>query len=377
MGTQQVSAPPRAPSPAPGDLAQPSGVVHINVRHAAAFTVVGNHLSQHRALSLLAIGLAVHIQSLPAGARIGIKHLATRFPESEVRIAAALRELEATGYLNRSRVRLTDGRIVTRTVSYNRPVADAHGAASARRLPAGVGRRFEPAAEAAPVEAAQVEAAPATPAEAAPVPVTAVPAPGTTARDAGPVVPLPLLPVQPVTGRAEVPPSVPVAVSAAPVVAVPAPTSRPAPPRPLPEPSTSDPGLRLAASALLADLRRLSPQLSLSERDIATLAPGVATWLERDAHPDTIRRVLTTDLPVPLKHPAKLLRHRITALLPPPLPGAEALVLVRPDVIVIPLQNCDRCDRAFRSRHPGHCRDCRTEGTSLPDGAAPAHLRYG
>lgn len=144
MDTQQVSAPPRAPSrdlrgavasramsssamssssaPASaGPDAGPSGVVHINSRHTACFTVVGNHLAQHRGLSLVAIALAVHIQSLPAGARIGVKVLADRFPESEARVAAALRELEAHGYLRRTRERLPNGRVVTRTVSYNQP----------------------------------------------------------------------------------------------------------------------------------------------------------------------------------------------------------------------------------------------------------------
>ncbi|WP_042836856.1 DNA-binding protein [Streptomyces sp. NRRL S-15] len=291
------------PAPASGGITPSSGVIHSNVRHAAAFTVVGNHLAQHRGLSLVAVGLAVHIQSLPAGAKIGIKVLAGRFPESETRIAAALRELEATGYLHRSRVRLADGRIVTRTVSCNQPGAEAPVLTIPRQ------RAARPAA-------------PETPAP-APPPCAPEPAP----------LPAP--------------------------VRVPAPTARTAPPPPVPRPQEPTPEPHRAAAALLADLRRHSPQLALSEHDVRALTPGVATWLERDAHPDSVRQALTTDLPVPVKHPAKLLRHRIAALLPPPLPGAAELVPVRPGVIVIPLQNCDRCDRAFRSRHPGHCRDCR------------------
>ncbi|MFG2592374.1 helix-turn-helix domain-containing protein [Streptomyces sp. NPDC048438] len=297
MGTQQITAP---------LCARPavSGVIHINVRHTAGFTVIGNHLAQHRGLSLVAIGLAVHIQSLPAGAKIGVKRLAERFPESETRIAAALRELEAAGYLHRSRVRLADGRIVTRTVSYNQPGADAPTA-----------RTAQPRAARSTPEPASHEPAPPAP----------TPAP------------------QPVA------------------VLVPPPTTRPASPLPLPQPQVLTPELQRTAAALLADLRRHAPQLVLSEGDISALTPGIVTWLERDAHPDTIRHALTADLPVPLKHPAKLLRHRITALLPPPLPGTHELEATRPGVIVIPLQNCDRCDRAFRSRHPGHCRDCRTD----------------
>jgi hypothetical protein len=98
-----------------------SGVIHVNEPHTENFTVVGNHLLQHPELSLLAIGLAVHIQSLPAGSPIGIKTLAARFPEGEIRIAAALRELEEHGYLTRARERLQSGQVTTRTTSYNRP----------------------------------------------------------------------------------------------------------------------------------------------------------------------------------------------------------------------------------------------------------------
>ncbi|THA85898.1 helix-turn-helix domain-containing protein [Streptomyces sp. A0592] len=101
--------------------ARSGGVIHDNSRHASRFTVIGNHLAQHAELSLLAIGLAVHIQSLPGGALIDIRTLAARFPEGKTRIAAALRELEAHGYLRRTCERTSSGRVVTRTVSCNQP----------------------------------------------------------------------------------------------------------------------------------------------------------------------------------------------------------------------------------------------------------------
>ncbi|MFG3507414.1 helix-turn-helix domain-containing protein [Streptomyces sp. NPDC047821] len=100
---------------------QRGGVIHDNSRHTSRFTVIGNHLAQHTELSLLAIGLAVHIQSLPSGALVDIETLAGRFPEGRSRIAGALRELELHGYLRRTRVRTDGGLIVTRTVSCNRP----------------------------------------------------------------------------------------------------------------------------------------------------------------------------------------------------------------------------------------------------------------
>ncbi|MFI7385109.1 helix-turn-helix domain-containing protein [Streptomyces sp. NPDC049813] len=122
MDTQHLSAPPHSSG----------GISHENTRHHARFTVIGNHLAQHRDLSALAIGLAVHIQSLPAGARADVRTLAARFPEGTTRIAAALRELETHGYLRRERRRTPDGRVRTRTVSCNQPGAVPEAAAPRR-----------------------------------------------------------------------------------------------------------------------------------------------------------------------------------------------------------------------------------------------------
>lgn len=131
MDTQNTSVRPHAQSHAAGKNHPPrsaranthpgGGIAHDNSRHTTRFTVIGNHLAQHPELSGLAIGLAVHIQSLPTGARADIKTLAGRFPEGPTRIAAALRELEPHGYLRRTRERTENGRIVTRTVSCNQP----------------------------------------------------------------------------------------------------------------------------------------------------------------------------------------------------------------------------------------------------------------
>ncbi|MDQ1029073.1 hypothetical protein QF035_006655 [Streptomyces umbrinus] len=138
MDTQNTSVRPHAQTRTAGRNHPPrsaranthpgGGIVHDNSRHTTRFTVVGNHLAQHPELSGLAIGLGVHIQSLPTGARADIKTLAARFPEGSTRIAAALRELETHGYLRRTRERTESGRIVTRTVSCNQP--GRHGDAS-------------------------------------------------------------------------------------------------------------------------------------------------------------------------------------------------------------------------------------------------------
>ncbi|MET9978236.1 hypothetical protein ACFYOI_28835 [Streptomyces microflavus] len=323
MATQHDIALTRALAELPGPLPS-SGVIHIAIPHPSRFTIVGNHLAQHAELSLVAIGIGVHIQSMPAGSEVGIKALASRFAEGERTIAAALRELEAHGYLSRTRVRLPNGRLVTRTVFCNQPGAALRD-----------GTVVTPVPLVAPVPAPLV--APAA------VPMVAVPA----------TAPPPSPSSEPT----------PVPEEAHPPVRVPSRTAPKAARRPLPRPRELTPELRQTASAILAGLRSHAKELVLSEDDVEALVPGVAAWLERDAHPDTIRHALTTELPQPPRHPAKIVKHRLTVLLPPPLPGAQELAPVR-RALVIPLQNCDGCDRAFRATAPGHCRGCRSELTA-------------
>ncbi|WP_329156135.1 hypothetical protein OHA63_13525 [Streptomyces anulatus] len=319
MDTQHDIALTRALTGIPGPL-PPSGVIHVAFPHASRFTIVGNHLAQHDGLSLTAIGIGVHIQSLPAGSQVGIKALTARFAEGETTIAAALRELETHGYLHRTRARLANGRVVTRTVFCNQPGALLRGGA-------------------------------VVPAAVTPTPVMR------------PVVPDPV--PDPVRDPVPAPPPAPEPAPVPeeeerPPVRVPSRIAPKPPRRPLPQPRELTPELHRAASALLADLRRHAPELVLSEDDVEELAPGAAAWLERGAHPDAIRHALTTELPQPPKYPAKIVRHRLAVLLPPPLPGAQELTPVhRPPVT--PFQTCEGCDRAFRSPDPGHCRDCRAQ----------------
>ncbi|MFD3308970.1 helix-turn-helix domain-containing protein [Streptomyces sp. NPDC058694] len=237
------------------------GVGHVDEHHDERFTVVGNHLAQHSELSLTAIGLAVHIHSLRSGTLVGIKALAAKFPEGETRIASALRELETHGYLSRIKERLPSGRIVTRTISYNKPRTNT--------------------------------------------------------------------PPRPPKPHAE-------------------PKRTPTPPPP-PQPEPPAP-----ARDVLAGLRTHDPRLHLSEQDVRRLAPAVATWLERGVAPDDVQRTLASGIPKEgVRHPAGFLAHRLTALLPSSLPAARPEP-PRP----APLQNCDDCDRAFRSATPGRCRGC-------------------
>lgn len=211
MDTQNPSA------PACAQPLNPRGITHINTKHTARFTVIGNHLTQHRRLSLTAIGLACHIQSLPACARADIKTLAARFPEGETPIATALRELEAHGYLARTRERLPSGRIVTHTVSYNQPWA------TESPRPEAITNR-PPEAPAAPPPVPPQPAQPEAAAEPKKAP------------EPGPTTPKP----------------------------------------PLPEPQTPDLDRDRTATTLLTTLHHHDPRLLLSERDIRTLAPAAA-----------------------------------------------------------------------------------------------------
>ncbi|MGQ4714900.1 hypothetical protein ACUN22_14560 [Streptomyces anulatus] len=315
MDTQQVSAPSRAPS---------SGVVHINIRLTDGYSIISNRLSQHRDMSLLAIGLGTHIQSLPAGRRIGVKALAAIFPESEARIAAALRELEHHGFLRRIRERVQGGRVATRTESYNHPEAAAR-----RAIP-----QLVRVPEAGPVPEQVTEPLPVPVPAPAPVPASEP----VVVRDPAPAPPAPAPP-------APAPP----APDPAPRL-VPPPAAPKSPPPPLPFPRRPSAPLFDEAARLLAGLQVSAPRFALSEVDVERLTPGVAAWLERGVRPDAVRVALTDDPPVPLRHPAKLVRHRLIALLPPPVPVAAPAV---------PLQNCDDCDRAFRSPVPGCCGECR------------------
>ncbi|WP_405743010.1 helix-turn-helix domain-containing protein [Streptomyces sp. NBC_01525] len=265
------------------------GVTHIRAHQPDRYTIIGNHLAQHRELSLVAIGVATHILSLPEGAAVDIRTLADRFPEGRDRIAFALRELEAHGYVERVRERVPGGRFVTRTYAFHAPDPD---------------REIEEAEEAGETR----EDKPPPPAPAEPRPVRSV----------------------------------------SPVPRVPSPAAE------VPGGERHD-----AATALLVGLRRTDDRLTLPGREVRRLVPAVLAWLDNGATAAAVHRTLTADLPADLTYPAGLLAHRLRELLPPPLPAPSAPGAGEcPDAGPLPFQTCDGCERAFRGRAPGLCRDC-------------------
>ncbi|MEV7593029.1 hypothetical protein AB0O42_22455 [Streptomyces sp. NPDC089922] len=141
-----------------------------------------------------------------------------------------------------------------------------------------------------------------------------------------------------------------------------APSTAPAPREPaapLPDPEPAPSPVAGPASDLLARLRTVDARLILSVRDVQRLTPAVEEWLARHATPEQITRTLTANLPpspIPIHHPPRFLEHRLTTLLPPPLPmSAPEPQRPRP----APLITCDKCERAFRSHVPDAlCADC-------------------
>ncbi|MFJ3810566.1 helix-turn-helix domain-containing protein [Streptomyces sp. NPDC090073] len=293
-----------------------SGVTHVRTYQSGQYVVVGNHLAQHRELSLTAIGLATHILSVPEGTPVDIRSLADRFPEGRERIASALRELEAHGYLARVREHTESGRLVTRTYVHHAP---AHAADAVSPTPLRLTGRPPRTHDRRPMAGTDVQAVPEEDDQAPP------------------------------QQSPEPEPS--------------APTTKASGPR---NPRHD------RAAALLAGLRRTDDRLILSRRDVDRLAPAVTSWFDSGATADVIHHVLTAGLPAEVKNPAKLLAYRLNELLPVPLPArstpspitATSAVTSRPH----PFQTCDGCERAFRAPGAGRCRDCRTK-TSITVGS--------
>ncbi|QGZ49264.1 hypothetical protein GPZ77_13560 [Streptomyces sp. QHH-9511] len=111
------------------------------------------------------------------------------------------------------------------------------------------------------------------------------------------------------------------------------------------------------AAGLLAGLRQREPRLLLSENDVRRLAAGTRRWLERGLTPETVARTLCAGLPTgTIRWPTRLLAHRLREWLPPELPPTP------PAPKLLPLQNRERCDRAFRGAGEGLCGGCRSRG---------------
>jgi hypothetical protein len=110
----------------------------------------------------------------------------------------------------------------------------------------------------------------------------------------------------------------------------------------------------------------------LTEPNIRRLTPAVATWLERDVHPDTLRHTLTDHLPEPLTHPAALLAYRLTEHLPPPLPATP------PTLVTAPFQDCEGCTAPSAPHNRAAAATAAPTPTQPPDASPqPARTHQG
>ncbi|MCX4763726.1 hypothetical protein OG562_22725 [Streptomyces sp. NBC_01275] len=273
-----------------------SGVIHVRTRLTADFTVISNALAQRRG-SAVTVGVAAYISSLPTGTPVTISALCEHFSEGEILISRALRELEAAGYLERRRERTSTGQVRTRTYFYD--------------VPGG-----EPDLDPDP--------------------------------DGPPEPPKPRRPRMQPAAAAVTPASAPVEETAAAPVQAEAETQI----------SLVDADPR--AVAVLAALRRVDPRLVLSVQEAARLAPAVTRWLTAGLLPTQITDHLTARLPDRfLTRPVGILAYRLKETpFSLPAPAGSAEPPVRP--AVVPMRNCDGCDRGFRATEPGRCRDCRS-----------------
>ncbi|MFF3252548.1 hypothetical protein ACFYWP_16405 [Actinacidiphila glaucinigra] len=102
-------------------------MVHVRRRLTANFTILSNRLAQ-RPGSAVTVGVGAYLLSVPDGVPVSIDALRAHFTESGERLARALNELEAEGFLERVVVREENGRIRTRTYVHDVPRADAPAA---------------------------------------------------------------------------------------------------------------------------------------------------------------------------------------------------------------------------------------------------------
>jgi hypothetical protein len=112
---------------------------------------------------------------------------------------------------------------------------------------------------------------------------------------------------------------------------------------------------RSRAYAVLVAVGRRNPAVSLSAADCAALEPLAAEWFVRGATEDDVLRTLTYGLPVPVHHPAGLIRERLKSKLPP-VPSASE----RPPLRIMECATC-RAPGRPEALVDGDCGACRGE----------------
>ncbi|AXG82501.1 hypothetical protein DVK44_10370 [Streptomyces paludis] len=132
-------------------------------------------------------------------------------------------------------------------------------------------------------------------------------------------------------------------------------------PAALPEPGPR----RSRAYAVLASVGLRNPAVTLSAADCAALEPLAAEWFVRGAGEEDVLRALTNGLPLPVHHPAGLVRARLSSKLPPEAPLVARESAVRPPLRVM---ECSKCRAPGRPEAlvGGECGECRGLAVSVP-----------
>ena len=325
-----------------------SGVIHVREFQPDKYSIIGNHLTQHRELSWTAKGIGAYILSLREGERVDIRTLAAGDHEGRDRVADALKELEAHGYLRRVRERVAGGRMVTRTYAYNAPeITRARLDRPQEEPPVRVCPG--PEDERRPLEPEAAEADVAAEEEAEPEPVP--------------------------EGVLRAVPDPPAPAGAAPAADLePVPDSEPLPGlEPVTEPELPCDEHRGKAEVLLTGLRRRDSRFRLPEDEVRRLIPLAAAWFKNGLGTTDVVDAITSGAPLVVTYPAGFVASRLRRLLPPPLPPLpEPVGGLSEAVVASPLHgfvDClGECNRVFRAAEPGYCRDCRKRvaAISLP-----------
>ena len=102
-----------------------SQLLIVRRRHAGNFTQIPNSLIRNEHLSLKALGVIVHLLSLPPGYRISLEGLCAARKEGETAMRTAIQQLERLNYMRIVRERAASGRFIhSKWIVSDEPIVD-------------------------------------------------------------------------------------------------------------------------------------------------------------------------------------------------------------------------------------------------------------
>lgn len=102
-----------------------SQLLIVRRRHTGNFTQIPNSLIRNEHLSLKALGVIVHLLSLPPGYRISLEGLCAARKEGETAMRTAIQQLESLNYMRIVRERSASGRFIhSKWIVSDEPIAD-------------------------------------------------------------------------------------------------------------------------------------------------------------------------------------------------------------------------------------------------------------